>query len=129
MKTIRLALACLVTTAAVVAVASPAEARPQTLDSYCSPTGDFCQDIVRARKTGAIKFRLVSFAFSGPYEVCVKGPDGKACRDGRLENSNGSFADSISWQKEFPIGPGGYKVVWKLGGEKIGRTLQFGVDL
>lgn len=110
-----------------LAVAGSAAAKPQQIDGYCSPTGDFCQEITLNKK-GVVKFGLQTFAFSGEYTICVKGPSGKDCEDFRLESRNGAYSDKVNWQRNFPDDFGVYKVVWKLQGVKIGKALDFVVE-
>jgi hypothetical protein len=120
----------LVAFAVVIALAPAAQARPLQLDDYCSPTGDFCQEITLSKRTGWVKFNLFSFAFTGPYEICVKGPAGKECKGFELEETDpGVYVDKVVWQKEFrPAEVGRYKVAWKYKGSRIGEKLKFRVD-
>ena len=50
----------------------PAQAAPKIVDSYCSPTGDFCQSVVR--KDGRLRANISTFSFSGIYRLCVRAP-------------------------------------------------------
>ncbi len=115
---------------ALFSLTPAAGARPTQLDDYCSPSGDYCQEITLS-KNGKVKFNLFSFtpAVIGPYELCVKGPSGKECKEFELEQTDpGVYSDKVSWQKEFPSDVGHYKVKWKYGGARLGEKLEFQVD-
>ena len=74
-------LAALIALAVILtlALATTAGAKPQSLDSYCSPTGDFCQEVTLS-KSGIVKFALTTFSFSGEYTICVKGSTASTAR-------------------------------------------------
>ncbi len=96
---------------------------PQVLDRYCSPSGDYCTGIVERR--GQIKL-VLSASFGGEYEICVRSPDRKRCRDSRLKPTGGPYLNAVDWRRRFADdGPGRYKVVWRMFGEKLGETLSF----
>lgn len=100
------------------------EAQRGELDSYCSPTGDYCLAI-QAQK-GRVKLQIVSQAFKGRYTLCVKGPESRECHEFTLEDIGSSYADSIDWERRFGAqGDGTYLVKWKLGGTILGKTLGF----
>ena len=101
-----------------------AQAARGELDSYCSPTGDYCLAIQSQK--GRVKLQIVSQAFTGRYTLCVKGPQSRKCREFKLEDIGSSYADSIDWERRFGFqGDGTYLVQWKLGGTVLGKTLGF----
>ena len=105
-------LAALIALAVILtlALATTAGAKPQSLDSYCSPTGDFCQEIT-LNKSGIVKFALPTFSFSGEYTICVKGSNGQALRGFRARVQRGdTYSDKVNWQRNFPDESGTYKV-------------------
>jgi hypothetical protein len=113
-----------------VALAAPAyageRAEPQRseLDSYCSPTGDYCLGIEYQHKR--VKLQIVSQAFTGDYTLCVKGPSSRECIGFSLERIDANYADSVDWKRRFGYqGPGTYLVQWKVGGSVLGKTLGF----
>ena len=129
-QNLKLAVLLALGTAALFSLSSAAGARPTQLDSYCSPSGDICQEITLSRKGGRIKFGLSSFtaAVQGDYTLCVKGPGSKECRDFVLEQlpDEEIWADRVSWEDNFPstaFGP--YVVKWKYMGERLGKKLHF----
>ena len=98
--------------------------RRAVLDSYCSPTGDYCLGI--SKRNGGVKFEISSVAFSGAYKLCVRGPSERTCRKFTLSSSGGQYADRVDWERKFGIqGDGTYSAVWKLNGAKLGKTLRF----
>jgi hypothetical protein len=118
------AVAALAVCAAAVPAASGSSERRVTLDSYCSPTGDYCLEI--KAKGNKVKLKIASLAFSGEYKLCVKGPETKKCGDFLLEPDGSGWSDTVNFNGVFGYeGEGIYKVVWKLGGQKLGKTLGF----
>lgn len=111
----------------VASAAGGTAGKRQVVDSYCSPTGDYCTAITVSR-TGKVKFALSSLAFGGEYTICVKGPGGKECEEFELEPKGGEHRDRVSWQRNFPSETGTHKVIWKLGGAKLGKPLFFLVE-
>lgn len=100
------------------------KAKGSTLDSYCSPTGDYCLAVTR--RHGRIKFEISTFSFSGKYEICVKGPAGRECKSSKLRDEGNLYSDRVDWLKKFDsAGPGRQKVVWKLSGTTLGEALHF----
>jgi hypothetical protein len=105
--------------------AAQASHRP---NSYCSPTGDFCQSTTKNRnKPRLLQFR--SFAHRGDVRVCVKAPTGgRSCVDDRFRdrNDDGIFVTRMKWITNFPNeGPGAYTVAWRQGGSRTGKRLGF----
>jgi hypothetical protein len=129
-KTLKVVALGALTTAALFSSISTAGAKPEQLDSYCSPSGDICQEITLSKHGGRIKFGLLSFtaAVQGDYTLCVKGPASKECRDFVLEQlpDEEAWGDRVSWAKNFPATRSGrYIVKWKYQGERLGEKLHF----
>jgi hypothetical protein len=104
----------------------PADKRKvDLLDEYCSPSGDYCLDVTRRR--GRVKLEIATFGFRGRYELCVRGPEGKGCKDFRLSKDEGDiYSDRVDWERKFEDqGPGRYKAVWKKFGRRLGERLRF----
>jgi hypothetical protein len=56
----------------------------------------------------------------------VKGPETKKCGKFLLAPDGSGWSDSVNWNGVFGYeGDGVYKVVWKLDGQKLGKTLGF----
>lgn len=105
---------------------SPASAETKVLDTYCSPTGDFCQGLFR--KSGRVRAELSTFSFRGEVELCVNPPGGSTnCKDFRLRSSSqGIYKSSVALSKHFDLrGRGRYSVAWKQSGFRIGTKLHF----
>jgi hypothetical protein len=130
-RRLKLATLLALATAALLALVPAAGAKPIRLDHYCSSSGDICQDITLSRKSGNVKFTLISFtaAVYGPYTLCVKGPHGKECKDFVLEQlpAGEAWEDRVVWQKEYPTDAGQYVVKWKYMGDRLGKKLRFEV--
>jgi hypothetical protein len=131
-QTLKLAALGALATGALFSFTSTAGAEPEQLDSYCSPSGDICQEITLSKHGGRIKFGLFSFtaAVQGDYTVCVKGIGTKECRDFELEQlpDEEAWADRVSWEQNFPATDEGVHIVkWKYQGERLGKKLKFDV--
>lgn len=107
-------------------VLSAGPARAGTIDSYCSPTGDFCTAVTK--RDGRVKLELATFSFQD-YAACVRGPAGKKCIDRHMDADGGDlFSDRIDVARKFAADvPGRYKAAWKFEGSRIGPPLHFRV--
>ena len=126
LKSIKTTATLLATIAAIVAAASTAQAAPKPVDSYCSPTGDYCQGIVR--QNGTLRAKLSTFSFTGTYQLCVRTPRvGTDCNLFRLRrDSNGIYQGSIGLSRHFNLRPAGrYTVTWRYSGSRLGKSLHF----
>jgi hypothetical protein len=123
----RLAIPALALTAvAFLLVPAAASARTRAIDSYCSPTGDFCTYV--ARSGGRVKLVLRTFSFRGRYRLCVKPPrHSRQCRSYRLvARRHGIYASRIDFARHFfHRASGRYTVSWHLSGSRIGPPLHF----
>jgi len=93
---------------------------------HCSRTGDYCKRTIKSAK-GVVYLQLSSVSLSGRYTVCVTTPAGaKDCRLFTLRRSGNRFISNVRWAANFPDGGvGRYRVVWKLGRQKLGPPLGF----
>lgn len=115
----------LVVVASLLSIPSTAPASPTPFDSYCSPTGDFCQGLYRQ---GGVRAKLSTFSFRGSYELCVRSRrTGNDCKRFQLRtSSDGIYVGSVSLARHFDIGAHGrYAVAWTYGGSRIGKKLHF----
>ena len=129
-QTMKVAALGALATAALFSFTATAGAKPEQLDSYCSPSGDICQEITLSKHGGRIKFSLLSFtaAVQGDYTLCVKGPSTKECHDFMLEQlpDEEAWGDRVNWADNFPATHSGrYIVKWKYQGERLGEKLHF----
>jgi hypothetical protein len=97
-------------------------------NSYCSPSGDYCQSTTRNRNSARIlQFR--SFAHRGKVRVCVTAPtDTRSCVTDRFRDGNddGVYVTRLRWSTNFPNkGPGAYTVAWRQDGSRTGKRLGF----
>jgi hypothetical protein len=109
----------------LVASAGPASAA-HVIDSYCSPTGDFCTGVFR--EGGRIKFKIDTFSFRGTYKLCVKPPrEPRECKSFNLvRKSGGIYGSKIDFGRAFSSHRNGrYAVSWHTEGFRIGKTLHF----
>lgn len=115
----------------LLSVAALAGASPRVLDSSCSASGDICTSILQSKKSGKVKFEIISATASvqGEYTLCVKGPHGKECEDFVLEQlpDEEIWQDKVSWEKNFDSDFGSYVVKWKYMGDRISDKLRFEV--
>ena len=124
----RLAIAAVVLSGLIAALSfGPKEAQAsKVINSYCSPSGDFCQYILRS--DGKIKLEMRQFPLRGNYKLCVKPPGrGYTCKSFRWKKSGPIFKSTVTLARHFPSkGSGRYKVQWKTAdGFKLGKTLSF----
>jgi hypothetical protein len=94
--------------------------------SYCSPSGDFCTEIVRQGDDAIL--RIGTFAHRGRYGLCVTAPDGsRVCKRFRLRDTgDGLYASRVRWSRHYPDeGNGVYRVRWRQFGGNLGPRLSF----
>lgn len=94
---------------------------------YCTRTGDYCTETIKSQR-GVIHLELRSISFEGRYTLCVTPPGGGAadCRFFTLRRSGDQFVSHVRWDANFPDGGvGRYRVVWRLGAQKLGPALGF----
>lgn len=121
---IRSLLVLITTTCLLAALTGIASAR-HLVDSYCSPTGDYCTGIFR--EGGRIKFRFSTFSFRS-YKLCVKPPrEARECKSFKLVRTSGSlYGSKIDFGHVFSSQRNGrYAVSWHSEGFRIGPTLHF----
>lgn len=120
---LRLPASVLAVLAAMAILTGPAQAK--VVDSYCSPSGDFCLSVKKGDR--AVRMQIATFSFSGEYALCVEPPaGGRDCDKFELRRRGDIYEDSVSLAGNFPDRASGrYSVTWKLSGGKIGKTLHF----
>jgi hypothetical protein len=105
---------------------SSAGAAPRPLDSYCSPTGDFCIGVFGPKANP--EFRLQTFSFTGQYKLCVKqvGYD-RQCGYWKLQyGPKGTRKSYVVLKKSFFLeGAGDYTVSAYYENSQLGRGLHF----
>ena len=110
--------------ALVVALGSAPAAEARS--AYCSPTGDWCTEVLK--RDGRVYLRLATFSFRGTVRVCVTPPRGdRTCRRSRLRrNRENVHVSSVRWDRRFPTrGRGTYRVRWYYDGNRLGPALSF----
>lgn len=113
-----------VLTVILCAGASPAAA--DSIASYCSPSGDYCQGIFNLEN--GRRARLSTFSFQGRYRLCVRSRRyGKECRQFRLRRADhGIWQSSVRLASRFRMRWNGtYTVIWHYQGSLLGERLQF----
>lgn len=106
----------------------------KAIASYCSPSGDVCYGIFD--RGGAVYLELSTAArYFGRYRLCVLPPGAGAagrqrCRSFPLLRRGPGWGSSVKYSRQFPVvGPGTYRVTWKLGAKPLGPTLRFKLPL
>jgi hypothetical protein len=121
------ALVSVVIAAVVSLTAVPAaSAVSRVVDSYCSPSGDYCTQIVK-KADGTVVFSIRAFAnYFGRATACVK-KETRVCHSTAPRKGDHLYFWNIRWQGNYPKeGPGDYKVRWRdSGGSSIGPALYF----
>jgi len=103
-----------------------ASAASKVVDSYCSPSGDYCTMILK-KADGSIVFSIRAFAnYFGKAKACVK-KETRVCHSTAPRTDNGLYFWNIRRAGNYPNeGPGEYKVRWRdSGGNPIGPALYF----
>jgi len=103
-----------------------AAAAGKMVDSYCSPTGDYCTAIHK-KADGTRIFEVRSFPkLFGEVNVCVTKRT-RVCHSARLNKGPHIWFFHIRWQGNYPKeGFGRYKVRWVLpSGDALGKALYF----
>lgn len=116
-------LALLVTS--MLLTAAPAKAAPKPIDTYCSPSGDYCHGLFRQN---GVRAKFSTFSFRGSYGICVRSRmTGRDCKYFWLRRDNdGIYQGSVGLARNFNIRPRGrYAVTWTYGGSRIGKKLHF----
>jgi hypothetical protein len=120
----------------VAYLAAPTAAAPtRTLASYCSPSGDICFGVFS--RNGVVLLRISAAAhYFSRYTLCVKGPGGGAAGIVRcgsfpvFRQSGSTWGSTVRHARQYPVvGPGVYRVTWKLNGRALGPTLRFRLPL
>jgi hypothetical protein len=111
-------------------LAAQASASSRVLDSYCSPSGDYCTSITRSAK-GKIVLSLRTFALTDKYKLCVEAPVRKEPREcgywWTKDKGNGLYVSKVLMRDHFFFkGPGRYRITWWYGdGNRLGKPLSF----
>lgn len=123
MKRLVLAVGLCLTCASLWPLAASAG---KSLDSYCSPTGDYCISVVGSKAKPF--FVLRTFSFAGQYKLCVK-QDGyeRQCGWWKLKSvKHGIRASRVNVADHyFLVGAGHYTFSAFYGSGQLGRGLQF----
>lgn len=130
MKRSLLALCVCLSAIAASPLAAQAGAPSRVIDSYCSPSGDYCTSITRSAK-GRIVLSLRTFAFTDKYKLCVEAPVRQQAREcgywSPRDKGNGLYVSNVVMRDHFFFkGPGRYRVTWWYGdGNRLGKPLSF----
>lgn len=125
-----LVLAICLTSLSAWPLAAQADSSSRVLDSYCSPSGDYCTSITRSAK-GQIVLSLRTFAFTDKYKLCVEAPVRKEPRECGYwwlkDRGNGVYVSNVLMRDHFFFkGPGQYRITWWYGdGNRLGKPLSF----
>jgi hypothetical protein len=129
-------LTTLVAAGGLATVSSSAAGTPRarTIASYCSPSGDVCFGVFN--RSGAVYLELTTAArYFGRYRVCVRPPGAGAagaqrCGSFPVWRRGSLWGSSVKYASQFPVvGPGTYRVTWRLGTQALGPTLRFRLPL
>lgn len=135
MRGLRVTYVLSVFIAASVFVAGSSAAKPKTITSYCSPSGDVCYGVLTIE--GAVVLQITTAArYFSRYTLCVRPPGGGAAGAQRcgsfplFRRAGSTWGSSVKHARQFPrVGPGIYRVTWKSGGRALGPTLRFRLPL
>jgi hypothetical protein len=104
--------------AGVAAAGASTAAKPKTIKSYCSPSGDVCYGVFAAN--GGFHFQITTVArYFQRYRLCWRGPPGGASGYWRC-GSYPIFRHGAVWSSKVPgwktAQQGSYRAEWSLGG-------------
>ena len=106
----------------------------QRVAGYCSPSGDVCLGIFN--RGGAAYLEISTAArYFGRYRLCVRPPGGGAaglqrCGSFPVFRRGSVWHSSVKYGRQFPVvGPGTYRVTWRVGERPLGPTLRFRLPL
>lgn len=97
-------------------------AGPRTAaNSYCSPSGDVCIQVISQKSDVLLEITTVAKYFAS-YRLCVRGPKSRVCKSFPIHASGSEYGSTVSWKKSFPDqGHGTYHVTW----DTSAKTLSF----
>lgn len=105
------------------------------ISTYCSPSGDVCFGVFRQNRVVLLELTAAAHYFSR-YTLCVKGPGTGAARYTRcgsfpvFRQGGSTWGSTVRHARQYPhLGPGVYRVTWKLDGRRLGPTLRFRLPL
>ncbi|HEY7874627.1 MAG TPA: hypothetical protein VIG64_05850 [Actinomycetota bacterium] len=97
-------------------------------NNYCSESGDVC---VSTKKRNGVRRLNIGLAakYFNRYRLCVVAPDeSRECIKRRITDQGASYGDSVNWSTHFTDkGEGDYDVIWRQGGNRLGKVLGFHV--
>jgi hypothetical protein len=118
----------------LLAVAAHAASGTKTIASYCSPSGDVCLGVMN--RSGAVYLDLSTVAhYFDRYRLCARAPGGGSagslrCASFPVVRRGSEWGSSVKYAGHFPVvGPGTYRVTWKLGAHPLGPSLRFRLPL
>ena len=116
----------LVSSALAIGPYAHADHKPE---SYCSESGDVCQSTTKRNGVRRLRIGLGAKYFSR-YHLCVIAPDdSRECISRKITDQGRSYGDSVNWATHFTDkGEGAYKVIWRQGGNRLGKVLGFHVS-
>ena len=135
-----LVLPLLVAALSVAAGTAPGDsagARPRTIASYCSQSGDVCYGIFN--RSGKVYLEITTAArYFRRYTLCVRrlpvssdAEHAQRCGSFPVFRRSGStWGSSVNYARQYPLKfPARYRVSWKLGGRPLGPALYFRLPL
>jgi hypothetical protein len=132
LRPLRLAAIALALAAATPG-AGHTESGPKTIASYCSPSGDVCYGVIN--RSGKVYLELTTAAlYFKRYTLCVRrlpprstAEYAQRCGSFPVFRQGGqTWRSRVNYARQYPLKfAGRYRVKWKLGGRRLGPTLQF----
>lgn len=134
MRLAKIALALLpLVLAAATPGAGQTAARPKTIASYCSTSGDVCYGIFK--RSGKVSLEITTAArYFNRYTLCVRrlpprSTPAYAQRCGSFpvfRQSGSTWGSRVNYARQYPLTfAGTYRVTWKLAGSALGPALLF----
>jgi hypothetical protein len=119
--------------ATATAGAGQTSARPGTIASYCSTSGDVCYGIFK--RSGELSLEITTAArYFNRYTLCVRRLPPRStpayaqrCRSFPVVRQGGStWGSHVNYARQFPLTfVGTYRATWRLAGSALGPALKF----
>ncbi len=91
-------------------------------NSYCSPSGDVCIQVVSQKTDVLLEITTVAKYFTS-YRLCVHGPKSRVCKSFGIHASGSEYGSTVSWTKSFPNqGHGVYRATWSASAKTLSFT-------
>jgi hypothetical protein len=117
----------IVLTASLIVPLAPSVNAHHRPNKWCAQGGEWCLNAYRREGHGRVFWLYHDGEHPLRFRICVRAPSGhRDCRKYRAAAEMGTTTLWVRWRDHFPHrGAGAYTVVWRAGGQRIGKKLGF----